>query len=161
EEIAGMSAPVVTVRDGKPQATWRLYLRWKDGRRECRDLADHIELPDGHRLWFHPTPGEPAISASSWSASASASWLGNCFPVNAVDLFKRLLDQIAYFVDFPREVAPGTTALLALWIVLTYLYQAWGAIPYLYLGGPAGSGKTRVFDILVRLVFRALASSNL
>jgi hypothetical protein len=44
---------------------------------------------------------------------------------------------------------------------LTYLYQAWGAVPYLYVSGPLSSGKTRVFEIQSRLVYRPLLSSNL
>jgi hypothetical protein len=34
-------------------------------------------------------------------------------------------------------------------------------VPYLFVNGPAGSGKTRVFELLSRLAFRPLASSNL
>lgn len=34
-------------------------------------------------------------------------------------------------------------------------------VPYLFLTGPAGSGKTRVFELLMRLVYRPLTSSNL
>src|SRR4051812_49612286 len=45
--------------------------------------------------------------------------------------------------------------------MLTYVYVAWDAVPYLYIGGPAGSGKTRVFELLSRLCFRPLSSSNL
>jgi hypothetical protein len=45
--------------------------------------------------------------------------------------------------------------------MLTYIYTAFDAVPYLYIGGPLGSGKSRVFEILSRLVFRPLASSNL
>src|SRR4051812_6095213 len=45
--------------------------------------------------------------------------------------------------------------------MLTYVYVAWDAVPYLYVGGPAGSGKTRVFELLSRLCFRPLVSSNL
>jgi hypothetical protein len=52
-------------------------------------------------------------------------------------------------------------ATLALWTMLTYAYVAWDAVPYLFVNGPAGSGKTRVFELLSRLVFRPLASSNL
>lgn len=52
-------------------------------------------------------------------------------------------------------------ATLALWVMLTYAYVAWDAVPYLFVNGPAGSGKTRVFELLCRLVFRPLASSNL
>src|SRR5262249_8067223 len=63
--------------------------------------------------------------------------------------------------DLPADTAAGTTATVALWVVLTYCYQAWPAVPYLFVGGPIGSGKSRLFEILIRLVFRALASSNL
>jgi hypothetical protein len=52
-------------------------------------------------------------------------------------------------------------ATLALWTMLTYLYVAWDAVPYLFVTGPAGSGKTRVFELLSRLCFRPLLSSNL
>jgi hypothetical protein len=45
--------------------------------------------------------------------------------------------------------------------MLTYCYPAWDAVPYLYVGGPLGSGKSRVFEILSRLALRPLASSNL
>ena len=45
--------------------------------------------------------------------------------------------------------------------MLTYCYQAWPAVPYLFIGGPLGSGKSRVFDVLARLVFRPLGSSNM
>ena len=45
--------------------------------------------------------------------------------------------------------------------MLTYCYQAWDAVPYLNIGGPLGSGKSRLFEILGRLVFRPLASSNM
>jgi hypothetical protein len=44
---------------------------------------------------------------------------------------------------------------------LSYIYQAWDAVPYLYIGGPLGSGKSRLFEVLGRLVFRPLSSSNM
>jgi hypothetical protein len=34
-------------------------------------------------------------------------------------------------------------------------------VPYLFIGGPLGSGKSRTFEILSRVVFRPLSSSNL
>ena len=74
---------------------------------------------------------------------------------------KRSASAITFFIDLPSEAGPGSVATLALWSLLTYCYQAWDAIPYLYVGGPHSSGKTRVFEILERLVFRPLATSNL
>jgi len=44
--------------------------------------------------------------------------------------------------------------------MLSYCYPAWSAVPYLSIGGPLGSGKSRVFEVLARLVFRPLPSSN-
>jgi len=66
------------------------------------------------------------------------------------------------FVIHPSAPPPHPLlATLALWTMLTYLYVAWDAVPYLFVTGPAGSGKTRVFELLSRLCFRPLASSNL
>ena len=45
---------------------------------------------------------------------------------------------------------------MAFWAMLTYCYQAWDAVPYLYIGGPLGSGKSRLFEVLGRLAFRPL-----
>ena len=44
---------------------------------------------------------------------------------------------------------------------LTYAYPAWAAIPYLAIGGPLGSGKSRVFEVLSRIVYRPLPSANI
>ncbi|HEX4592259.1 MAG TPA: hypothetical protein VH120_20155, partial [Gemmataceae bacterium] len=68
---------------------------------------------------------------------------------------------IADHLDFPAESAAGTTATLTLWSLLSYAYPVWPAVPYLYVGGPVGSGKSRLFDVLARLVYRPLLSSNL
>jgi hypothetical protein len=76
-------------------------------------------------------------------------------------VFRRLCEQVAYYLDFPAESAAGTTATLALWTTLSYAYPCWPAVPYLWLGGPAASGKSRVLDVLSRLTFRPLSSSNM
>jgi hypothetical protein len=98
---------------------------------------------------------------AGWSKAARAAWLkGGTAPAPA-DVFKGICERIGYFIDLPQEHAPGIVATLALWSMLTYCYQAWDAVPYLFVGGPLGSGKSRVFEILGRLAFRPLASSNM
>jgi hypothetical protein len=37
---------------------------------------------------------------------------------------------------------------------MSYSYHVWPAVPYLFLNGPAGSGKSTTFDVLQRLCFR-------
>jgi hypothetical protein len=76
-------------------------------------------------------------------------------------VFRRVCERVAYYLDFPAESAAGTTATLALWTTLSYAYPCWPAVPYLSVGGPAASGKTRLLDVLCRVAFRPLASSNM
>ncbi len=161
-EVSGLAIPVVTSAAGEPVARWTQYLRWADGRREKRELSKRLDLTGGATLWVHPIPGEPSVSTlSSWSAASRRAWLDGASAPHPIEVFQRLCQRFAYFLDFAPGSAEGTTATLALWCVLTYVYQAWSAVPYLHVGGPLGSGKSRLFDVLYRLAFRALATSNL
>src|SRR5262249_51252853 len=125
-------------------------------------LTQTIDLPDARRLWVCPQPGEPAMNTlSGWSRTSRDAWLAGAAAPNPADVFKRLCERIAYYIDFrDKTTALGTTATLALWTMFTYRYHAWDALPYLYIGGPTNSGKSRVFDVLERLVYRPFESSN-
>jgi hypothetical protein len=161
-DVSGLAVPSMTTMGDKPVGRWLLHLRWPDGRREKMPMVPALDLPDGRRLWIHPTPSEPTPSMKSgWSAAARKRWLDGEPVPDPTDVFKRLCECIAYFLDLPKEHAKGITATLALWTLLTYVFQAWDAVPYLFVGGPLGSGKSRVFEILLRLVFRALSSSSM
>lgn len=147
---------------GKPIPSWLTYLKHKDGRREVVELDDFIEISDGSKLWVNPKPSTPQIqNNSSWSSASRQLWLDGKSSLDPLTLFKSLCKQVEYFVDFPKPVAAGTIATLSLWTILTYAYQAWDAVPYLYLGGQFNSGKTRVFEVLSRVVFRPLTSSSI
>jgi hypothetical protein len=161
-EVSGLAVPVVTMTHGKPAGQWHLYLRWADGRRESRPLADSVELTSGGRLWLHPTPADPSVSTpAAWSRDARRVWLAGAPAPDPAALFRELCEAVAYYLEFPPDSAEGTVATLALWVMLTYGYPAWAAVPYLYVGGPMGSGKTRLFDVVAELAFRVLASSNM
>jgi len=161
-EVSGLSVAVPTLRDGRPTGRWMLYLAWADGRREVLELPESIPLQDGGTLWVHPVPGEPGVrSAPAWTAAARKGWLGGADTPDPAEVFRGLCKCLAYYIDFPAPHAQGTAATLALWVLLSYCYPAWPAVSYLYLGGPHGSGKTRVFEVLSRLVFRPLESSNM
>ncbi|MCY2927144.1 MAG: hypothetical protein NT031_17265 [Planctomycetota bacterium] len=122
----------------------------------------YIELPDKSRLWLHPEQNEPLPTTDpGWSITGRRAWLEGKGAPNPAEFFQQVAEQIAWFLDMPADKAPGVVAVLALWILLTYIYPVFDAVPYLYIGGPWGSGKSRVFEILVRLVFRAVGSSNL
>jgi hypothetical protein len=160
-EVSGLLVPVVKPSDSGPKGHWRLHIQWADGTRECRVLENYLVLPNNEKIWFVHKPKPPAVSiVSGWSAEARRKWLDGYTP-QAETLFKDLSQTINHYLEFPAEEAPGHLATLSLWVMLTYAYPAWLAVPYLSLGGPLGSGKSRVFDVLSRLVLRPLGSSNM
>lgn len=163
-EVSGVLIPVVILHAGEPAGRWQLYLRWHDGggRRERCELTQQIQLPDGRQVWPHPIPAAPTpTTVSLWSGEGRRAWLAGADAPEAAEVFGRIQDVFRHYVDFPPEHADGNTATLGLWVLLTYCYPAWSAVPYLSIGGPLGSGKSRVFELLARLVFRPTVSANM
>ena len=160
-EVSGLLVPVVRVSNGEPKGCWSLCVQWADGKKECRDLEQYITLPDSGRIWLAPKPVTPAITMSvGWSSDGQKRWLSGYEP-SADDIIKNLTEALNYYLEFPTEEATGDLATLSLWVILTYVYPAWPAVPYLSIGGPLGSGKSRVFDVLSKLVYRPLMTSNM
>lgn len=162
-QVSGVAIPSMIPMGNTVAGRWWVYLRWKDGTRERRLLPSALDLPgDGGRLWVHPQPAEPGpTTLPGWSADARRRWLAGEPAPNPADVFRRANSLAARFIDLPRAHAPGITATVVCWVMLTYVYHAWSAVPYLFIGGPLGSGKSRLFEVLSRLVFRPLVSSNL
>lgn len=75
--------------------------------------------------------------------------------------FEAMASGFSKYLDLPTESASGTISTLICWVFLTYIYPAFSAVPYLLLSGPAGSGKSRVLELLELLVFRPFSASNL
>lgn len=160
-EVSGIAVPVVVRMGGEAVPKWLWHLRWADGRREVRDVEARLALPDGRHLWVHPEPAAPPMgSPAQWSRPARQQWLASREAPSASRIFRDLCVLINDHVEFPPEAAQGTTATLALWVMLTYVYRAWSAVPYLYVGGPLGSGKSRLFEVLGQAVFRPMSTSN-
>ena len=151
----------ITTSGGKPEAKWRLYLHRSNGQRECCDLTAKLELANSDTLWFSTLPSTQDRTVSpAWSAEGRKKFLDEYTP-DIADLFRRLRDAFDRFIYFPNDDATGAIAVLVLWTMLTYAYPAWSAVPYLAVGGPLGSGKTRVFEVLNRVVYQPLPSANM
>lgn len=161
-EVSGLTVATVGIVEDKPIGHWAMYLRWADGKRERLTLPESIEVNDGSRLWIHPQLTVPSsASVPQWSARSRKAWLNGDVQPDPAELLSRIFERIAYFLELPSEHAKGIASTLGLWSILTYVYLAWDAVPYLYFGGPAGSGKSRAFEVLSRLVFRPLSSSSM
>jgi len=161
-DVSGLTVATVTMDAGKPVGRWAMYLRWSDGTRKCMDLCESLDLADGSRLWIQPQPGEPeGAREPQWSARSRKAWQAGEAAPDAAELLRRIFERIAYYLDLPTEYAKGIAGTLGLWTVFTYVHAAWDSVPYLYFGGPAGSGKSRTFEVLRRMVFRPLSSSSM
>lgn len=159
--VSGLLVPKARLSDGVPQGYWRLYLQWADGKRESVELEQNLTLPNDERLWFYPKPNIPdANMISGWSVAGRNKWLNGYTPQEE-NLFKNLTDTFNHYLEFSEEEAMGHLATLSLWTILTYSYTVWSAVPYISIGGPLGSGKSRVFDVLGKIVCKPLASSNM
>lgn len=161
-EVSGIAVPRIVTVGGKMSGRYEWYLAWADGRREARAIEPTLRLPDGSQLWISPSPGEPTLAKQpGWSLRARRGWLNGQAAPCPRSLFKAMCKAIAYYLDLPRSEGPGIIATMATWTILSYVYQAWVAVPYLYFGGPIGSGKTTAYDILTRMVYRPTVSSNM
>jgi hypothetical protein len=169
QQVSGLAVPTARLTGGGPKGQYNLYQRdHKDGRRRSLRLPSAIDLPsesgsgETEKLLIHPRPSEPSVKQQcGWSQSARRAWVKGSVAPDPAQVFKAICERFAFFLHLPEQKAPGVTATLSLWTMLTYIYPAFNAVPYLYLGGPLGSGKSRVFEVLSRLVFRPFSSSSL
>ena len=159
-EVSGLLVPVAKAHGNRIAGAWLLCLQWADGRRESVDLGDYLDAGNGQRIWFGHRPAAPlATTASRWSLQGRSQWLDGYTP-KLDALFKRIFDQFLEYLEFPSEDMVGIISTLPLWTMLTYAYPVWPAVPYLSVGGPLGSGKSRLFEVLGPLVYRPIHSSN-
>ena len=159
-DVSGLAVPRRILRGGEPVSEWMLYLRWQDGRREAMPLPEVLAV-GGERVFVAPRPPEPPPSMMpGWSAASREAWLAGSTPMPPDEVCRRLIEGFAKYLDLPGETAGGTVAMLACWSMLTYFFGAFDAVPYLAVGGPAGSGKSRVFELLGQVVLRPFITSN-
>jgi hypothetical protein len=160
-EVCGVLVAGSKIVDNKPIGYWNLYLKWSDGRRQCLPFTDSLLLETEQRLWFDPQPLAPAIcDVCQWSKQSRQKWLQGG-AVSIEETLATLMKVFEHYLEFRGEEVKGHLAVLSLWTFLTYVYPIWPAVPYLSVGGPLGSGKSRVFDVLARVVFHPIVSSNM
>ena len=160
-QVSGLAVPIRAIRGGRPVHQWQLLLRWQDGRRECVEMPETIEV-GGEQVFVVPRPDAPPPSMPpGWSKSGRDAWRAGELPMAPESIFRLLRESFAKYLDLPPETAEGTIVTLATWVVLSYVFPVFDAVPYLAVHGPAGSGKSRIFEILAQLVFRPLSTSNI
>jgi hypothetical protein len=160
-EVSGMAVPLRFARKGKSVLEWHLMLRWRDGRREAIRLDEAIAVGSS-TIYLQPRPPAPEPHlVGKWSTEGRRHWLSGGHSLPPDELCRQLLEGYAKYLHLPNESDFGVVVLLACWTILTYIHPVFDAVPYLAIGGPTGSGKTRVLELLEQLVYRPFATSNL
>ena len=144
---------------------WTLYAKSGE-HRSATELDPSIIIGD-RTVFVHPMPGMPDVHDASesnrWSRASREAWLRGERAPTTWEVVQAVLNRIVRYIELPTDgddEACGHGATLSLWVLLTYCYPVFPAVPYLYLAGPAGSGKTRTMDLIGRLAFRPTLSSN-
>ena len=159
--VSGLAVPRQILRDGEPSTDWLLLLQWLDGKREAMPLPDVLSV-DGEQVFIHPRPPLPPPGMSpGWAAADRQAWVEGESAIEPDELCRLLMETFGTYLDLPKESAAGILAMLTCWSLLSYVFPVFDAVPYISVGGPAGSGKSRVFELLSQLAFRPLTTSNL
>ncbi|TWU22441.1 hypothetical protein Pla52o_34970 [Novipirellula galeiformis] len=160
-DVSAIAIPRLVERDGLPEGEW-LHMVRRGSDRYCEKLTSPLATPSGD-VWLSPLPADP-IPADvrdwcRWSIGSRRAWLAGATSTTTAETLRLVADWIDRYLVLPDDgVGHGLT--LSTWVMMTYVYPALPAVPFLYLAGPPNSGKTRAMDVLSRLVFRPMATSN-
>ncbi len=112
--VIGFERGEAVLKDHRPAGHWQLCLTWSDGRRECLDMPETIDLRDGSRLWIPPQPTDPSPSQyAGWSKQGRLKWLRGRRVLIQRRYFRKLQAAFQNFLDLPDDEATGMNAVLA------------------------------------------------
>jgi hypothetical protein len=77
---------------------------------------------------------------------------------DGVRLLRNLEVFFQKYVELPPELPP---LIVALHVIQSFLQEKMSVLPYLYVSGPYGSGKTRLLEVIASLSFRPLFTTSL
>ena len=72
-------------------------------------------------------------------------------------LYAEIIDYVRTYVILPDEMS---YAVVALWVMGTYVYRMFRYYPYIHLNAEKGSGKTTLLEILEPICFNGDLSSD-
>ncbi|KAA1258362.1 hypothetical protein LF1_08810 [Rubripirellula obstinata] len=164
-DFSGIVVPRLLGSRNGTDCVWTLYAK-SGGKRSASELETSVVCGD-QALHVHPMPPLPSVADVTelcrWSMESRNAWTAGKLTPTTAEVLNAVMDRIDRYVELPSDGESGCVgynATLSLWVMLSYCYPLFPAVPYLYLAGPAGSGKTRTMDLIGRMVFRPMFSSN-
>jgi hypothetical protein len=133
---------VVTVRH---EGEFKPYVITSD--RKCFQCLPEEWMEHGYQIDRMPV----VDSGCRWEQKQLIQFLRNeGEALSLADVLQYVRETLIKYVDFTD---PRCFSIVAVWIVMTYFYQLFPAVPYLHLTGLKGSGKTKVLQIAALLGF--------
>ena len=179
ENVSGLSFPVRARVTDEIVTRFLTYVEHEGGRRECHPLTDQLQLAEDLSVIVDPSPIINPMHFDHWSVNGRNAWLEGASPPTLMEVFERVSSLLDSHVDFPdhdrdtkaycdgrtatywQEYDQATwTAIVSLWVIGTYGYNAFAADSYLWATGPTGSGKSKLLRVLGELTFYPLPTSN-
>ena len=169
---AGFVVPRVVETAAGPAGRNTLHVALAGGERAVIEVAadgpaaGRVDLPGRPPLYVHPNPAAPTAAdardlAGGWTRDGRDAWRSGAAAPCPAAVLAAVRERFGRFLALPPADRAGLTLALAAWTLAGYVPSAFPAVPLLHVTGPLGSGKTRVFDLLGRLAFRPLQTSNL
>lgn len=143
-----------TVISGDHTEDRNLFLVSEDGKFEL--LHDKMTEREFGVLLFD-VRGRVLVNINEkWSKSRMLEFIKN--PTSPVGLYQEIKQTLKQYVELGSD---GHCGLLTSWIMATYFHRCFNAIPFVFLYGKKGCGKTRGLDLLERLAFNAYKTKGI
>jgi hypothetical protein len=102
---------------------------------------------------------ERCTNYPKWSQESINAFRQGNYPITeSNELLQQITNTIRTYVDFEDE---RFYAYLALWYIGTYYHQLFNSYPYIFLNGPAQSGKTKLLTLSSCIAFNAQLSLHM
>lgn len=112
------------------------------------------------KLSRFPDPDLPKWSLSNDMPYSVAQFLldPDANAPSTAEVFAELRELLSEFIWYPSS---GDFDVLALWIMLSYVFPVFGKLGYLHFNGGTGSGKSLSLDFVAALAFNTRKSSSI
>ncbi|CAG0940775.1 partial DNA primase, partial [Candidatus Brocadiaceae bacterium] len=137
-----------TIISGDHTEDRNLYLVSNDGKYELSH--DTIAERETGILLFDVRDRVLVNINEKWSRLRMLEFIKN--PTSPVGLYQEIKQTLKQYVELGSD---GRYGLLTSWIMATYFHRCFNAVPFVFLYGKKGCGKTRGLDLLERLAFNA------